>query len=112
MAEIIRDRTWCYLKDDFGTEWEVVELRRWKDEWVECYPTDERSLYRIFKRRQYRSQYSPIDLEVRAYRFRPDEDRWFDARRWQEQLYAAEVRSIRVPGVPPLRDGYLLGPAG
>ena len=105
---IDRIKTECYLVDRTGAEWQVWDLARRPDRtWRECYPTEARAEYRLFRRWLYRGGSSPIALEVRAYRFRPREDRWFVAERWVEQLGASELRGIRIDGYPRLPDGYL-----
>ena len=106
---IDRVKTEVYFVDAHGTEWRVLDLERRPDgRWRETYPTAAGATYRSFRRQRLRGQWTPIDLEVRVYRFRPGEDRWFVAGIWQKQVEAAVLRGIRIPGVPPLADGYLL----
>src|SRR6476661_437544 len=96
---IDRIKTECYFLDAWGTEWQVWDMARRPDRtWREEYPTSPGGVYRVFRRLLYRGSAKPIALEVRAYKFRPGEDRWFVAERWQEQLDVSEVRSIRIEG--------------
>jgi hypothetical protein len=105
---IERIKTECYFVDVHGVEWKVLDAKRAPQGWREVYPSDTTASCRIFRRLLYRGPASPIPLEMRAYRFRPDDERWFVAEAWQQQLDGSIVRSIRIIGWPPLTDGYLI----
>lgn len=109
--EIIRDRTETFFQDRNGTVWLVTGLAKYNGAWV---PRDEYlATHRIFQRLLHRGPFAPIPLEIRAYRFQSDEERHsfgVDAGwRWQHQLDAGELRSIRLEGVPRIVEGWLLG---
>lgn len=89
MAEIIRDRTSCYLRDDAGVEWDVVDVweRRHGGGILERYPGNERAIARLFRRTE---RIAGGDnrrlLEERRYDFSAGESRWFLPVEWERQL--------------------------
>ena len=92
MAEIIRDRTWTWLRDNAGVEWDVSDL--WAGHEgrgaIERHPGDKRAIARIFRRTE---RIAGGDrrrlLEERRYDFGPDDSRWFNSDVWQLQLEMA-----------------------
>lgn len=108
---IERIKTETYFHDANGTEWLVTGLRKFSDgEW---HSSDQYlATYRIFQRVKYRGVSSPIPLEIRAYKLQSDEERSSAGLgaglRWQQQLDASELRSIRIIGYPRLADGWLV----
>ena len=105
---IERIKTECYFIDALGVEWKVLDAKPVAQGWRELYPSDTTASCRIFRRLLYRGPASPIPLEVRAYRFRPRDERFFRANAWQQQLDRSILRSMRIIGWPPLTDGYLI----
>jgi hypothetical protein len=100
-----------YFHDAYDVEWLVTDMGKRDGRWTSS-TVDRWNTHRIFQRMKFRGPFSPIPLETRAYRFRPDDVRHSygvgAGQRWQAQLDASELRAIRIPGVPRITEGWLL----
>src|ERR1041385_6896846 len=95
---IERIKTEVYFTDATGVEWEVTDARRRRDGrlWKQYAGCDD-ARYRYFVRYEYRGAFPKIIREIRRYRFRSEDSRWYQADLCQEQLDKAEPREVHCP---------------
>jgi hypothetical protein len=84
---IERIKTEVYFADAAGVEWQVIDGRRVGGRLRRQYPGSDDAQLRYFVR------FTPVNganarraIEVRRYRFDPDDSRWFTPELWQLQL--------------------------